>query len=143
MDGVALFLGLASLTLGIISGIPFVTATVLLNLTVAFLALSVHPGGPARLGVRDLWCLAPFLLLPGLLAWGGAFNYDAWEPGGSPAWAGPVVWLAVLVAPALGVWLAWSRPGVRWFLLSLSAFQAWLVYCTALVSYESVTGLWL
>jgi hypothetical protein len=143
MDGVALFSGLVSLTLTIVFGFPLVSVALLLNLTASCLAVGARADGPPPFRLRWLWPVAPFVLLPGLLAWGAVFNYDAWEPDGSPAWAGPVVWLAVFVPPILGAWLAWSQPGTRWFLLSLSAFQTWLVFSAALVAFESASGCWL
>jgi hypothetical protein len=143
MDFVKLFFGLASLTLGILSGFGIICFLLVLNLGAAIVAANPHPDGLPRTRPRDFWCLASFLLLPGLLAWGAAFNWDAWEPGGSPVWAGPVCWLAVFVPPAVGLWMAWYGPGLRWFHLSVSALQMWVVYCTALVSFESVTGCWL
>jgi hypothetical protein len=97
---------------------------------------------PAPLKGKWVWLLLPFVVPTGILAYGVAFNYSG--PLGSAApWRGQVLEVLVWVHVPIGVVLlvvARKNPLVP---IGLSVFQWWASCSAAIMSYMSVTNIWL
>ncbi len=97
---------------------------------------------PASLAGKRIWLLLPFAITIAILAYGVAFNYGG-SVGSAPTWRAQVLQgLVWLHAPMVLVVLVVLRRA-PWVVLGLSAFQVWLSFSASIVSYMSVTNVWL
>lgn len=140
MGPVLFFFWLASQAVGV--GLFLLPIYALLALTGLVVACVAAARNPAPLKGKWVWLLLPFAITVVILAYGVAFNYGG-PIGSAPAWRGRVldvlVWAHVPFGLAL-VAIVRRNPLVP---LGLSVFQWWASCSAAVMSYMSVTNVWL
>jgi hypothetical protein len=106
------------------------------------LAVTAAYRHPEPLRGKWKWLALSFVIPVAILAYGVAFNYGG-SIGSAPAWRGLV--LDVLVWSHVPVGLVLMAVVRKNLLvpLGLSAFQMWLSFSAAFMSYMSVTNVWL
>ncbi|MGC8641682.1 MAG: hypothetical protein ACP5XB_17585 [Isosphaeraceae bacterium] len=93
--------------------------------------------------LRSLWMLSPIAVPVLLLAFGIAFRHTTFDP--APEWPRHVVeWFLWLLLPLALTLLACFRSVSNWLIiLGLSIAAIWLSYGAGMMSWMSVTNIWL
>jgi hypothetical protein len=95
--------------------------------------------------LRSFWMLSPVALPILLLAFGVVFQHSRSEPGPAPEWPKHVVeWFPWLLAPLGLVLLGCFRSVSNWaIIVGISTVALWLLFGSQLMSWMSVTDIWL
>jgi hypothetical protein len=93
---------------------------------------------------RSLWLLLPLLVPPALLAFGIAFRFDGSPDATIEARKHIVEWFPWLIVPMGVILLACFRSASNWLLIAaISIVAFWLSLGAAVMSWMSVTNVWL
>jgi hypothetical protein len=107
-----------------------------------FIALMAANRNPEALRGKWKWLSLPFVMPFVILLYGVFFNYDG-QIGTAAAWRSNYLDVMLWLHIPIGLLLVAIARRNALVPLGLSAFQMWLSFCAAFVSYMSVTNIWL